>query len=75
MYSILTEFGIPMKLVRLIKMCLSEIYNRVWVGKHLPDMFPIRNVLKQGDTLLPLLFNFVLGYAVRRVPVNQNGLK
>jgi len=56
-------------------MCLSEIYNRVWVGKHLPDMFPIRNVLKQGDTLLPLLFNFVLGYAVRRVPVNQNGLK
>jgi len=75
LYSILTEFGIPMKLVRLIKMCLSEIYNRVWVGKHLPDMFPIRNVLKQGDTLLPLLFNFVLGYAVRRVPVNQNGLK
>jgi hypothetical protein len=24
------------------------------------DMFPIRNGLKQGDVLLPLLFNFTL---------------
>jgi hypothetical protein len=32
-------------------------------------MFPIINGLKQGDALLPLLFNFVLEYAVWRVPV------
>jgi hypothetical protein len=31
---------------------------------------PIRNGLKQGDALSPLLFNFVLGYAIRRVQVN-----
>jgi len=47
-----------MKLVRLIKMCLTETYSRVWVGKHLSDMFPIRNSLKQGEVLWPLLFNF-----------------
>ena len=75
MYNILIEFGIPMKLVRLIKMWLSAIYNRVSVGKHLPDMFPIRNGLKQGDALLLLLFNFVLEYAIRRVQVHQDGLK
>jgi len=38
-------------------------------------MFPIRNGLKQGDALFPLLFNFNLGYTIRRVQVNQDGLK
>ena len=39
------------------------------------DMFPIRSGLKQGDALSPLLFNFVLDWAIRRVQVNQDGLK
>jgi len=34
-YNILTELGTPLKLLRLIKMCLSETYSRVRVGKNL----------------------------------------
>jgi len=73
--NILLEFGIPMKLVRLIKICVNETYSRVRVGKHLSDMFPVRNGFKQRDALSPLLLNFALVYAIKRVQVNQDGLK
>jgi len=67
LYNIVTELGILKKLVRLIKMCLTETYSRVRVGKNLSDVFPMRNDLKQGDVLLPLLFNSALEYAIKRV--------
>jgi hypothetical protein len=41
--SILIEFGVPMKLVRLIKMCSNETYSKVCIGKHSSDSFLIQN--------------------------------
>jgi hypothetical protein len=38
-------------------------------------MFPITNGLKEGDALSPLLFNFALEYAIKKVEVIQDGLK
>jgi len=64
-----------MKLVRLIKMSRTETNIRVRVGKNLSDVFPIRNGLKQGDTLSSLLFNFALKYSIMRVQLNQESLK
>jgi hypothetical protein len=67
MYNILMEFGVPIKLVRLIKMCLNETDSKVRIGKYLSNTFPIQNSMKQGDALSPLLFNFALEYAIRMV--------
>ena len=61
LYNTLIEFGVPKKLLRLIKMCLTETYSRVRVGKNLSDMFPIRNGLKQGDALSLLTFQLCFG--------------
>ena len=69
------EFGIPMELVRLIKMCLNETYSRVQVDRHLFDMFPNKTGLKHVAALSPFLFSFALECAIRRVQVHQDGLK
>jgi hypothetical protein len=39
-YNVPIEFGIPMKLVRLIKMSLNETYSKVRIGKHLITFLP-----------------------------------
>ena len=46
LYNIIMDFGITKKLIRLVKMCLTEKYRRVRIGKNLTDIFPVRNGLK-----------------------------
>ena len=59
------EFGIHMKLVRLLKMCLTETYRQTFA-----NILPIRNGLKQD-----FFFASVLEYASGSVHVNQDGLQ
>jgi hypothetical protein len=55
-YNIFIQFGIPVKLVRIIKMCLNGTYSSVWVGKRLSVMFHIKNGLKRGNALIAITF-------------------
>jgi hypothetical protein len=66
LYNILTDCGISMKLIRLIKICSNETYRKVHIDKSLLEESSMQNGIKQGDALSPLLFNFDLEYAIRK---------
>jgi hypothetical protein len=48
-------------------MCLNETDIKIYTGEHFSNRFPIQNGPKEGDALSPLLCNFALKYAIRKV--------
>jgi hypothetical protein len=64
-----------MKLDRLIKIYLNKTYSKHHTGKHLPDAFPIQNGLNQEDDPSPLLFNFALEYAMKKIQDKKERLE
>jgi hypothetical protein len=56
-------------------MYLNETYSKIYIGKNLSDAFTTQNGLKQGDASSPLLVNFALECAFRKVQENQKDLK
>jgi Reverse transcriptase (RNA-dependent DNA polymerase). len=66
LYDNLIKFGVPKKLVGLIKTSLDDTQSKVRIGNYLSSSFPINNILKKGDCLSPLLFNYALECAIRK---------
>jgi len=69
-YIVLIEFSTPVKLLRLIKMCLNETYSTVPIGSHVSDMFPFKNGLKKEDAYHQC-YQLCLEYTITRVQANQ----
>jgi hypothetical protein len=67
LYNVLIEFCMPLKLLRLIKVCLNKSYIEVCIGKTISDAFHVQNGLKRGEALSPLLSNFALEYTIRKI--------
>jgi len=61
--NIVIEFGILLNLVIVMKMCPNGMYSRIRVGKHLSDMFNVRNGLKKRRFVIALTLNFYFFFA------------
>jgi hypothetical protein len=66
LYNVIFECGIPMKLFRLIRICLNEAYIKVSIGKNLSDAFPIQNGLKEKGRLIAIAFKIFLQEGSRK---------
>jgi hypothetical protein len=73
LFEVLKEFGIPKKLVNLIKMALIESNCRVKIQGQLSSNFKVKVGLRQGDALSTILFNIVLEKVIRNIEINPNG--
>jgi len=62
-------FRIPSKLIRLTQVNIENSTYHVKIGRIMKDGFLVGTRLKQGDGLVPNLFNIVLEYVIRKLSV------
>jgi len=73
LFEILEEFGIPAKLIRLIKATLTDTKCKILIQNLISDSFSIETGLRQGDGLSTILFNFALEKVIRALSINWKG--
>ena len=73
LYTAMSEFGIPSKLIRLTRMTMTNVNSQVKVAGSLSRSFPVRNGLRQGDGLACVLFNLALEKVIRDANIYNRG--
>lgn len=71
LWTMLRNFEIPEKLVKIIEICNSNTYCIVRYQDELSPLFEVKSGLKQGDEMSPILFNLELGKVIRGISVNH----
>jgi sorting nexin-29 len=67
------EFGIPLKLIILVKTTPTDVQYSVQIQSHLSGPIPITRGVKQGDALACLLFNIALEKVMRDSGIQTRG--
>jgi hypothetical protein len=66
MWKILRHYGIPEKLVSMIRLLYDDYQAQVLHNGELTEAFEVKSGVKQGCLLSPLLFVITLDWAIRR---------
>ena len=81
MWAILATYGIPDKVIRVIKAIYNETRCNVRVGKETTQTFDIKTGVRQGCILSPFLFTIVIDHVLSRqadkgfgVPINDRNI-
>ena len=66
MYVAMNGINIPQKLIRLVKMIMSNMQSQIKIQSKLSAPFIIHRGVRQGDAVTQLIFNVILEYAIRK---------
>jgi hypothetical protein len=69
LYAIMVHFGIPDRLIRLMKATMEISTYHIKTGTIMMDGFKVGTGLKQGDGLAPNLFHIALECIIRQLSV------
>ena len=74
MWNILRSYGLPIKIINVIKLLYDGSTSCVRVGGTNTESFEITSGVKQGDVLSPVLFILVVDWIMRRVVEDEDGI-
>ena len=74
MWKILRSYGIPIKIINVIKLLYEGSSSCVRVGGSNTESFEITSGVKQGDVLSPVLFVIVVDWIMRRIIDGEDGI-
>ena len=69
----MNELNIPQKLIRLVRMVMSNTQSQIKIQLKLSAPLIIHKGIRQGDALACLLFNITLEYAIRKSGIQTRG--
>lgn len=74
LFKIFNNFGIPVKLIRLIVTATNETRAVEWVGTEITEEFQVLTGLKQRVALSPMLFNLPGENIIRHILAVHSGV-
>jgi hypothetical protein len=70
--KIIREFNFPQKLIKLVEISIMETFIKVKVGSSQTEPILVKSGLRQGDSMLLVLFNIVLEKVIRAMKVRPD---